>query len=475
MMDNRLRKICKQIMRQKDLDEALPQFFNNITDSYYTYAGVRLAMHYVTLYETYCEQVDVLDNNAKDILKGINNIIRDFIMDKLKGQDLEKAIESVDQMRNQVINRTQIVATYTDIFQIYEYVLNRVEYRFTDREDDDMADSDFAREILQYIFDTQDNVIINGKIQEIIGQLPIRMTRQKYFELVRDSFSVYLGAEKSSLDSYLYMFRSTAMIYKIDNMEEYYPDLWNKKEFMTGLNYKELTEEAFKDAKSMISNVTKFLESETSFYFTIQEVINELYAMLLSSTYVGLGFTSMKEQQKISLLIVGDINKEFIADTRKNIVAELENNLVQLEGVQEELLHDLSMLEDVLYTIDQSNRELTKSLMIENVLNALLRIKDLLSSSLFIDFNQQDISGTVDEELLHNEKSKLVEDLTELFSTHDRAIMRAVMASTLSKMPVFFASHKEVMDYVRNSLENCTNLEEKQACKVLIRAIMNGE
>jgi len=47
------------------------------------------------------------------------------------------------------------------------------------------------------------------------------------------------------------------------------------------------------------------------------------------------------------------------------------------------------------------------------------------------------------------------------------------MANTMNKLPVFFKDHKEVMDYVRYSLERCSDIHEKIACIEIIRDIMS--
>ncbi len=49
---------------------------------------------------------------------------------------------------------------------------------------------------------------INYKIQDVIGQLPVRLTKNKFFEMLSDGMSVYEGGTKESLNSFLYMIRT---------------------------------------------------------------------------------------------------------------------------------------------------------------------------------------------------------------------------------------------------------------------------
>ena len=47
-----------------------------------------------------------------------------------------------------------------------------------------------------------------------------------------------------------------------------------------------------------------------------------------------------------------------------------------------------------------------------------------------------------------------------------------MIAATISKFPVFFTSSKEVEEYIRESLERCSDVAERQASMNVIEAIM---
>jgi hypothetical protein len=79
----------------------------------------------------------------------------------------------------------------------------------------------------------------------------------------------------------------------------------------------------------------------------------------------------------------------------------------------------------------------------------------------------------VDEKMLQKETESFEKELTGQFAGQDRMISRAVMANILSRIPVFFKSHKEVMDYVLYSFERCTDFYEKAACINIINDIMS--
>ncbi|MDF2542208.1 MAG: hypothetical protein K0S47_1926 [Herbinix sp.] len=470
VMDKQMKNIKLEILSGKRQEELLPYLFNYMASSYSTHASVRLAMHYYSFYEFYCEE-DNWSEHLNKIAGNINKFILENLLQKNNPSQMEEAVRKIDTMRNEVMKRMNVLSSYTDIFQIYEYILNRLEYQFRE-EHVTVNEEEFAKEILRYIFDSQDNVIINEKIKDMIGQLPVRMTKQKYLEIISDSFKLYTDGEKSALDTFLYMLRTSAMLYEPEGMGSFYTDLWEQKEFFARLKYKELTKNEFEEAIEVLKRVSKFLETEVTACYSMQEIVNEIYTLLLCNPYAGMVCSEWEDQEKAASKILVEVNQYFLSSEKKELPEQLQEQLMKMEGVQESLLFDLSSLEEVLYELDQNRRTLIEGLMLEKLLNVLLRSRDLLSNSIFIDFNVDLENQKVTEELLMQERNKLIEELAFLLTGHDKIIGRAVMANTLNKLPVFFHSHKEVMDYVRYSFDRCTDPREKMACIEIIKDMM---
>lgn len=472
-MNKNIKHINKEIQNGKLLEENIPMLFNQLADHYNINASVRLAMHYFAFYEAYCDDENTWSKEAGKVTDQLNQIIKENILESQSGIGREEAIRAIDAIRKDIMARMEALTAFTDIFQTYEYVLNRLEYRFKE-EATTFDEKEFSKEILQYIFDTEDNLIINEKIKDIIGQLPIRITKQKYFELLKGSILAYIGADSSSLKSYLYMLKTSAMLYREADMEILYPDLWEKKEFLSHLEYKDITKEGFDKALSTLQAATITLEIETTVYFSLQEIVNEVYSLLLCSPYAGMVSMETNPAEKAAIDILKEINQLFIGREKLEISTDVLDKFADVEGIQEELSYEISTMEDSLFEIDLNHKALASSLMLDQVLQVLFRTKDLQSNSLFIDLdtNKTD-AAIVDEAKAEKEVKALEEELVALFNDHDRVISRAVMANTLNKMPVFFIDHKEVMDYVIYSLERCTDIYEKAACYEIINEIMS--
>ncbi len=473
-MDKRIRHISKEIEVGRLLEQNIPQLLNYMAEDYQIMAEVRLAMHYFTFYEAYYDDENTWSQDIQTVISKINDIISNFILKSQSGDGREEAIRQIDNIRKDIMKRMGALTAYTDLFQNYEYVLNRLEYRFKEgiKEIDD--DTEFSKEILRYIFDSEDNFVINEKIKEILGQLPIRMTKQKYFDILKESLNAYLGNDTEALDTYLYMLKTSAMLYQEEEMETFYPRLWEKKEHLSHLDYKDITKENYEKALNMLHAATLTLETETSVYISLQEIINEIYVILLCIPYSGMVDCIDRKTTEAAISIIGDINKAFLEKEKVELPSELTQKFVDLEGVQEELSIDIDVMENALYDIGHNHNNMVQSLMLSQFMQVIVCAQKLLSNSLFIDLEIKAAADlVVDEDRIKKEMDALEKELQNLFSSHDKMIGRAVMANTLNKMPVFFTSHKEVMDYVIYSLERCADRYEKVACYEIINGIMS--
>ncbi|NLC19329.1 MAG: hypothetical protein GX757_08970 [Clostridiales bacterium] len=471
-MDNELRKICRTIQRGKRLEESIPVLLNKLADVYYVYAGLQLAMNYYTLYQDYCDEEELWSGDAVDRTKSVNTFIREHLFDFKSGQEHEEAVLTIDAIRKDNMKRMDVLTAYTDIFQIYEYVLNRIEYKYKENPYN-IDDEEFAREILRYVFNTEDNFAINEKIKEIIGQLPVRMTKQKYFDLLGQSAHAYKGAERDTFDTFLYMIRTSAMLHKNEDMDKCYPQLADKKSYLEKLQFKNLSHEEFNEAFDMMKAAISILEKETTIFITLQEIINSIYIILICYPYAGMSQSEEHKAWDSAFEIIRKVNASFIKGEKDDLSEEIADKLSEIEGIQEDIAYDLTILEDTLYTVGMNYKELTQSLMLDTLMQVLARSQKLNSDSIFIDLDLVYEEGKVDEQLINRELNELKEQLSAAFDSLDRMVCRAIMANTLNKMPVFFSNRTEVMDYVRYTIEHCFDMHEKAASYEIINKIMS--
>ena len=172
------------------------------------YAYTRLALNYYMYYEVILEG-DLLSSRLERLSKRYHGLLKDFLEGSLE-------LEELNGLRDDTASAMEANTAYTDVFQAYEYVLNRLEGRFEPqlmgnrnvRPDEE----EWTAEIMAYIMDTDEPMVVNERVQSVVGQLPIRLTRNKFFAMVEEGMSVYKGGPVSGLDDMLYILRSEAML-----------------------------------------------------------------------------------------------------------------------------------------------------------------------------------------------------------------------------------------------------------------------
>lgn len=485
-MNKNIKAVCREIKQGTNLEMNIPNYFNRLVTVYEEYATLNLTMNYYTYYENYLESTFVKSSDEKKVLDEINTLIKDFILSdftgaKFSGAKMEEGIKRVDSIRNFITKQMQILTSYTDIFLVYEYVLERMQYRYTDSFDI-VADEEFATEIFNYIFAVQDNMIINDKIKEVLGELPVRMTKNKYFDLLRDSISIYKNGDKESLDNYLYILETATTLYEADDMKDTYVNLLDIKNEFEALDYGNLSKEQFDIYADKLKNVTIFMNDRVDFYYGLQEIVNYLYTILLVTPYAymdgGYRLEGMEGSMKYLILppgqddnicyeIIRDINNLFIGESKD--LEDTEEKLSKLEGIQEKLWDEILILEPTLDDISMSYEKVVNGLMLTPIYKSLKYAQNLLSNSIFIELNQEDKDGIADEIYIKKVQDELVLKLSELFNKSSKQVVRGIMASTLNKMPVFFNTSEEIINYIKNSLSQCSDLAEKMASIEIIK------
>lgn len=484
-MNQSFRKLCNKIQNGEDLDTALPLYLNHLINIYGQYSNLNFSMLYYTFYEYYQETKEISQEEDK-ILESFNGLVKDFLNNEFHGTKMQTGLEELDNLRNLVINRMHILTSYTDLLEVYEYVLNRVEYRFaTDLVTVD-EENEFISEVISYIFDTKDNVVINEKLKEVIGQLPVRITKAKYFDMLRDGLSIYKGGDYSSLETFLYMIRTSAMIYKVEGMDDTYPELVKAKEYFKSLDYSNLGQEEFLAATKELVKTVGWIQEKVDFYFSLEECMNQLYVMILTHPYQfmdGYKIESLKGTMKFLLMpeemdkfriISKAINGYFLANDKPEIEEIIEGLITFTEGKQEHLIEEMEQMEAHFPQVTLNHKELIESLMLGPIYRSAEMAGKLLSGSIFADIKSEASNRITSEADIIREGTQLIEELYDLFGNSQKIVIRAVMANTISKLPVFFKDSNEAAEYIRNSVTTCRDLAEKTASFQIIRTFFEN-
>lgn len=463
---NNLKYRIKELSAGKNVEEHLPVYIEQCTRNYHNFAQLKLMMEYYTFYEVYVEGINPYVKEADETIRLINEVIQAVYVDETAGDSVKDWIAKVDDARKQVMEKMQVATSYIDALILFEYILNRIQYKFEPMEEK-IQEEAFAGELVQKIFGVQDNVVINENIRGVLGQLPVRMTKKKYFDLVKDSLSVYKESEQSSLDNYLYMFRTSAGIYTPKGMEEHFVEFKGMLEELSSLDYASLTKEAYEIYAKKIVQASDKLRDISDVYMSLQQMINDVYTVLLN-----LDYKKHESDSDTSKMAIKEICMAFLDDDKEVSLEQMEEYLVRMEGSQEEYYEKNCLLEAVLDEVVEGNVKLAETLGLAEKLENLQKSAVLMSPSIFIEFDQEADGKMVTEQYLKEQTDTLIAELEAVFKEKGKYLRRAMMAATLEKMPVFFTSPQEVSDYIQNALLTCTDESEKYAAMLLIREMM---
>lgn len=430
-------------------------------------------MEYYMFYEVVTEDINPYIAMVKEMITSLNETVGQAMSDTLDDTQRKQLVDHILAMRTEVIDRMQVLTGYVDCFVVYEYILNRIQYRFDEKEvlPEDTA---FAQEVMNFIFGSNDNVTINDNLRVVLGQLPMRMTRSHYFDLIKNCISVYKGSEIESLEGFLYMFRTSAMLYKHPAQEQYFTEFAGVLQELMEADYEHMDRTLYELYAEKVRVSASKLNDLSDLYMQIGQIINGVYTLVVTEPYCV-------DEEKMTVVddVIRGINALFLEKEidlwqREDLLTEedrlnwLAEKLPAVEGQQEKLYQSVNIAEAALDELLEGRAEEIEAAGLSDAFIKLHHLSQLNSSSVFAPLESQESAGVVTAEIAEQETEKLLSELKELFQGRSRMFRRAIMAATVEKLPTFFKSAQEIADYMMNALNQCDDEAEKYASKQLI-------
>lgn len=472
-MSNKLRECVKKLHSNKEVGDLLPEYLKQSMILHDGYTRIKLMMEYYMFYEVVTEDINPYIAMAKEMITSLNETVGQAMSDTLDDTQRKQLVDHILAMRTEVIDRMQVLTGYVDCFVVYEYILNRIQYRFDEKEvlPEDTA---FAQEVMNFIFGSNDNVTINDNLRVVLGQLPMRMTRSHYFDLIKNCISVYKGSEIESLEGFLYMFRTSAMLYKHPAQEQYFTEFAGVLQELMEADYEHMDRTLYELYAEKVRVSASKLNDLSDLYMQIGQIINGVYTLVVTEPYCV-------DEEKMTVVddVIRGINALFLEKEidlwqREDLLTEedrlnwLAEKLPAVEGQQEKLYQSVNVAEAALDELLEGRAEEIEAAGLSDAFIKLHHLSQLNSSSVFAPLESQESAGVVTAEIAEQETEKLLSELKELFQGRSRMFRRAIMAATVEKLPTFFKSAQEIADYMMNALNQCDDEAEKYASKQLI-------
>lgn len=479
-MSSKIRNCVKELAKSGDPKKLIPEYVKQSMRIYNNFAEMQFMMEYYTFYEIFQEGTNPYMESEKETAETLHKMVRTYYEAEPSEVQLKEMAEELLALRQVVLDKMQVLTAYTDCFVVYEYVLNRIQYRFDDMETMP-EDSVFAQGLVEYIFSGEDNTAVSDNIRVMLGQLPVRIARSRYFDWLRNSISIYIGSDKDSLDSFLYMFRMGAMMYQDEHMKEYYTEFVPVLEELAALDFEKFDRDMYQIyEEKILANASK-LNDISELLLQLGHLINEMYSICASA-----GHAEEKKENDAVRLVIRGINALFLLNgsdvwkysgeehvgTEEEKLAWLGEQFEHVEGKLETIYNSVNVCGASLEEVMGSQKEMITSLGLSEDFKILENLSFLSSDSVFANLEENRQDEIVTEKFAEETADALIAECKSFFQGKSRMLRRAVMANTLGVMPIQFHSQEEVADYVVDSLQQCDDEAEKYVAKQLLLEIM---
>lgn len=465
------KKLMTYIQADKDREDNILKYQHLLGTAFNDYSTIKLSMNLFTLYERIADLLDTespdedmmqVRDEMEQYINTLSFSLRNVFVDKKPDASL---ISDITSIRDKITTDMKLLTFYVDAYEIYEYILNRKEPKFRDDELTEIDSAQLAETMFDFVFAEDDKLLINTRIQDMIAQLPVRMTKSHFFDIISNSLMIYRGGEKKSVDGFIESIRDAALLDEPKGLSDRYASLYEFYKELRSVNYESIDKDTVSSLSDKISENADKISAICSDYMMMTEVINDILVVLYTeglkdSSYLG------DRYDTASTIISSIVTATDIYEAS----AGFDELFVKLEGAQEDAYETLASLNANFDDLYNTYYEMYEG-DIQNAFDNLSKVDRLTSTSLFMDIENSGLSVVVDEAdeiYINEEKNSLVEDFKAHFEKLGKSERRSVMAKVMSLMPVFFNTKQEIKEYFEYALSSCSDLAEMTACKELI-------
>lgn len=458
-----MKRLIHEIHEGKNLSQNLVKWKEESVSVYLEYVSLELTFSAYMLLQEIVEERETLAPMEKATVDEVLAALGE-LGEKREGSS--GIVQRMRKLRCDITDKMDLFTAYTDRLIGYEYVLNRMELKYLTNKELDAKLSFFDEEaylklLLNYLFCDEDNSVIQEKLRFVLGQLPVHMTKNKLFDRIRESFTLYRGESKSSLDDYMYMLRTSAMVYQPQKYVGKYIGLESALREIETADYTQISKEEYDHLAECMEEGAREVHSLTDLYYSLQKTVNCIYAMAILNSY---------ESDESSL--VRACRSIWICLSQKEYRDEM---LYPLEGRIEQKLQETSYLESILPEIKSSYESELREWELLSFYDDLLTVANLMSDSLFMDLNRTGERECADDNYIRRCEQELFAELSEKMSEVSRPVKKAIMAQVLNKLPLAFKTSNEVKEYIRTNLFGCQDKAEKITVMTLLGEVIEQE
>ncbi|MBR5348366.1 MAG: hypothetical protein IK125_03945 [Lachnospiraceae bacterium] len=379
-----------------------------------------------------------------------------FSLAKVLLENPAEAEGGLMDLRDRLKKHMDCLMVYNDRYSIYAKVISSLRAQFEEVDPDPAFDTEeFAEQVVDRLVKEKDNASLKTLMMEIISELPVRMTRIKFYEHISDGLSVYIGSDRSSLDDFLYTVRNAAGLYEPEGMQEFFPELSEYLKKFEGLDYAHISADDYATSAYTINECFSYLSMLIDLINILATITNELLVIAMSKT------DEDSESSMVSREILNEVMNAFCFEENVELIEALMDRLVMLEGVQEPLLEEMYEIEGSIDNLLHSNNYSEASDKKDEILR-LRNLCELLSVNNYSDLSREEKpQGVCEKTDVAVEFAKLQNELDVRLRGVEKVVARAIMSRVLGYLPSNFSNVKNLKEYIIASLSGCSDPKER--------------
>ncbi len=368
------------------------------------------------------------------------------------------AKEALMALRETIVGRVDSLTGYVCELAIYEDMLKRLRSSFqTDGEPVDVENA--AREILQGVFASEDPMVTNLRLQHMISCLPVRMTKNRFYDLLTQNVARYVDSDPTALEAFRYRVLSAAALRPVATFG-CYAELNEALGELRGLEPNALYEADCDTYLEKLESYGDALVLEQEFLECLVRCVNNLLTIVLLRGE-ELSSDSRKVEETFLPVVESFLSAfgEYLAGRTADMDEEvLTTAYSTAEGRMERLSEEIGGLESMFQSLCEQDEEWAAG----ETAKGISLVMRLMSTSDYAELTDSEPGEPLTKDAVETATKELLEAFEQCFAGKNRRYVRSVMCFVLRELPVFFDSRTDAMNYVLQALQSCKSNAEKR-------------
>ena len=446
-------EILRRLQRRENIEENLKMLTAMTKDAAYRFARILFAFHDMTFFEGLGHRN--VDNPFSDLIDELVSLKKSYLEDKSVSFDKLVSLRTENEQRMEELTRA------VDLFSMLEYVLNRIEYRFADGGNFPLGYSDAAEteRIMSYL-SSQPKDTQNSYIYRIVEQLPVRMTKNRFYEAVRERLSVYKGSDTAAFDGAIASVRSVGCTDALSKPVKGHEALNGLFREMIGTDMKNTDRTAFQRWQTVLRESGDQIGRDMDCSQALQNVLNAFCAVT-ASRHEGLLIPAEEDRTDLILKTVC----EAFGTEAPDLTAAYDASRA-LEGTLEDS-------GDRYFELQRISEELSSRFVYDD--KDIKKLGVLLSDSAYASLEEASFASVTPTDSVYYERSAeaLINEFSAFYASLPRTLVRASMARVFTILPPRFSGQDDLEKYIDEALSGCHDTAEKRGVVELLDKIMN--